>query len=1082
MRHSNLTLWRLIFALGFMALAACSLPAPQKRDLDHNASFFVDSVRPEFTTQSTHASFSIPIARTLSVKACLKENKQSRPVINHAFEISGDDFATQTVSSDLEGCFVFTEEISYNAMASAQSILVERQAKAVGVEKGSRLIQVVINPWSGEALSLKDSRVRANSYVTQAQAREALKGRQAPARALVLDGMRITLQPLTIDGLQRKASLDLTGVLSYEGQDVGGSRTTFPLTRGQFKFQYTLYYQTDQESKTVRRVIKKSPVLIVNDLVQGSLSISEQFDLPAGGLCRSGVVYLGVKVEPIDSPVGLKKLEGVFYYGTCEARGTAWGTAVSDFKNRFERDPALTIETYLEEAAPKTVDQPVQTQALEIRPLSISTISFEQSGGVNRKRNLQIQSCLRSGWDRAPVRLAELEIQTLSGEKKRVMTNDEGCFIVDDQVSFNYYAQECWKSGSVQISHKNTNFTQKIDLHYNPWMQGDAFRDARFLDASAKVLRCAQGQAEIMLSSFYFSKQQFHYKIDPYLNLEIQKQGPFNAGLKLKRPSLSDPSGFTEEFLPPGLYGVRLAVVDQFLRDFDQAENKVFYVMEKVLPVRANSQISEEIQLATKNIKALGNTNQLIIEVLPLKANAGELLAQNPQIAFVDLIDKTSNLKIASFRAPLNFSNGNDAGTFTMIDDPDTGSLVTKLKEQLTQDEKALAARSELSANTKNFASSNKLTLINLNDEAATAGFRQALAQPLKFANPRVRMNERTQISTADLKKTLDTGIGDQLKVNLCAYWFNDFWLRPLPNKTHGVLAAAPSSSSFILTSECHRLAQQNLRSVFDVETKYFVKNPRLLSVSENSTPFRDFSISQSFSLNKGHSDSVSQSWNWNVGLGLDLLKISSLPFSASTGAGYSVSKSSSVSEGQGTSVSYSGSIGVLIETLKLNLEIPEYEKCLVIKLNPNLFVKKEDGFFSSGNPWVKSFHPKLSAEEMEHYARAGYLICDGQNRQETLKTSESFYVINQRVSGGQIIDDSTETSRPFFVTMRGDLDLIRFLSYLHGSQSIPTSFESEFQRSQMLGTDASQAVFIRGVKSAPGVLTRIEGSGSQTN
>lgn len=1070
----------LMMTLALLSLAACSLPSPQTRDVESNASFFVDSVKPQFTTQSTHALFSVPLARTLSIKACLKANRQSKPVINHAFEITGDDFKTQTVSTDLDGCFVINEEISYNAMAAAQSILIEREAKAVGTEKGARKIEVVVNPWSGEALSLKDTRVRPNSYVTQAQARETMKERGAPARALVLDGVRITLQPLTINGLQRKASLDMTGNLMFEGTDVNGARVTFPLSRGKFKLQYTLFYQTDQERRTVRRVIRKSAPIQVNELVQGALSVSEQFDLPAGGLCRSGVVYLGISLEPVNSPVGLKKLEGVYYYGSCETRGTSWGTAVSDFKNRFETNPALTVDQYMTEATPPAeAPAPVQTHAMELRPVAVSTISFDQSGGVLRKRNLQIQSCLRSGWDRMPVRLAELEIETMSGEKKRVMTNDEGCFIVDDQITFNYYAQECWKSAQIQIAHKATGFTQKVELHYNPWMQGDAFRDARFLDASARQLRCAQGQAEIMLSSYYFTKQQFHYKLDKHLNLEIQKQGPFGASVRLKRPSLSDPSGYLEENLPPGLYAVRLAVVDQYLRDFSKAENKVYDVYEKVLPVRAGSQIAEEILLASKNIKAIGNANQLIAEILPLKAEAGEILARDRNTPLAQLIDRSSNLKVASFRSPLNFSNNGDAGTFTQIDGTQ-GSVIDLLKEQLKKDEAAASARDAQAADKNSYARANRLTVMNLNDERAVGGLLQALSNPLLFTNPTARAIPNRAVGLQDLKQLVDTGWQDKLMINLCTYWFHDFWRRPLPNKNHGLILGAPMQASTMLGTECVRTARTNPRAIFDLETKYFVKNPRLVSINENAVPFRDFSISQSFSLSRGYSNSLSTSTSWSVGAGLDLLKFSGFPFSASTGVSYSVSKSESTSTGHGTSVSYSGSVGVMIETLKLNIEAPEYEKCLVVKLNPNLFVKKEEGLFAGKNPWTAFFHRDLTAAELEHFALSGYMLCEGETRRD-LKTTESFYVMNQRASGAQMLDDATEANRPFFVTMRGDLDLVRFLSYLHSSQGAPASFEAEFQRSQLL-SDPSQAVFIRGVKSSPGVITRIEGSAPQTN
>ena len=236
---------------------------------------------------------------------------------------------------------------------------------------------------------------------------------------------------------------------------------------------------------------------------------------------------------------------------------------------------------------------------------------------------------------------------------------------------------------------------------------------------------------------------------------------------------------------------------------------------------------------------------------------------------------------------------------------------------------------------------------------------------------------------------------------------------------------------------------------------------------------FRELSIAQSFTLANVQENSLTRSWSWDVSAGLKLPEIPGLSFfSASTGVHYQVAKATAVAQSLSSAISVTGSVSLIVETLKLNLAAPEFEKCLLVKLNPKLFISKPDGWITSGrSPYVAAMNPRLSSEEKEHYARSGYLICDGQTRREKLHVTENYYVLNQKLPNGQILDNASEVNRPFFVSIRGENDFVSFLSDLSDSQQIPNAFTGEYQRSQMVD-DSTTGIFLRGVRNVPGVIT----------
>lgn len=1063
-----------------IAFAGCSLPTPQKRDLDQEGStFFIDSVSPSFTETKTAGAFKLPTARTLSVKACLKTNSQSKSILHHKFSIQGEDVQTQDVTTDTRGCLTWSENLEFNSLAKPQILTLERQIHSRGTEKGSRTATFYVNPWSEKVYSQKDSSVRTAAPTSQTKT--LLKGETSAKKALWLENVNATLEEREFKNEGILFNLEVRGTPMIETDNDQDQVVLRPLSFGKFKVTATLFYWDLDDAKQKRHLITKTEPILVEGLINGNLNVQTEFT--RARLCTNGKVSMGIQIEPVDAPIGLMGFQGVYSVGDCDgAKGNLWMRPRTEFFDKYKTDRGYSVTSFIQENPGTSENENGNTTGakIEVRKLSFQTVSFDEPRGTLRKKNLNIQACLRSGLDRRGIRWNQFEITKLSGQTITVKSDDEGCLNWDDSVSFDLTGQECWLSKSVQIQNTQFGVNENIKVHYNPWAQDGAFRDARFIAKDSAALKCATGKSSLIVTRYDFDKLNFSYAIDDLLNLEVRKHGPLKISLRMQRPSLSDPSGFAEESAPPGWYLVRWAVVDSFATNFDDLKDQVYSAHETILPVNGNSVIQEDVTLATKNIRAMGNTNQFLIEVLPLKPDAMAELKKNPNLSKSSLVDLNSNLQIATYRAPLMMANNMEGGNFIKLAVSTQGSRLESLIQKYHLDEAAKQKVLKEQATPQNFAKSQGLIHVSLTNSTQAQGLAAALTEPLIFKNLSLRPSDRRTFQLSDLKQIINQGFTTKASIALCSYWFGDFWQRSIPGYEHGIGANSQLSQTQnnLAMMECSRRVRQNPQLVFDLEKKVFPKNPRLSSQKVKGF-FRDYSISHSWGISRSMSDTFTKSWAWDVSAGIKLPEIPGLSFfSASTGVRYGVSKTNSDSVSKGTGTNYNSGVTLTVETLETEIVADDSEHCAVLRLNPNIFVtQKNSPLFglietTSHNPFVMAFHPRLKAQDRAHFAKAGLLICDGTTRGEKFSTKETYYVLNQKMPSGQALDTTSEDSRPFYTSLRGEQDLVRFLSFLHNTAEAPTSFEPEFHHSLLLKEPATSA-FLHGSPAEPGILSR---------
>jgi hypothetical protein len=880
----------------------------------------------------------------------------------------------------------------------------------------------------------------------------------------------------------RQVLLDLIVGLGFESRGIDGQKKKTALTRGQFQLQVVLFYQEDQSSQGRRQVIYTSPLETIQNLSEGQLITQKTIDLPRGVLCTTGTVYVGLNIRPLNGPAGLGPVESIFHYGPCDQRGTSFATPVADFKNQRQSDPRFSIESYVQSNSSSTREENVspsaresqssprfEPRALVVSPLQVRHSSFEPPQGTERRRNFTFQACLSSLHDNRPVRFAQLQVETLSGRLQNIASTDaSGCFSFDDQIRYEMYGPECWIQGRVVVKHAASSSQVIVPLLYNPWSNDSSFRDLRFSNgsnASGQNLapRCAQGKTEIIIQNYFLNREEITYDIDAFLNLNVISKSLHTLNVGLKRSTFTENGGKTDERVPPNTkFLARWALVDQSVTDVNEASTKIYFFQEKIVEVRSSSEIVEELLLASENQRMRKNRNRLLVELLPLKNNFEQSLRENPSIDLMELTKLDTNLTRQVFAGPLILQAESAASGFRAMPNSSTG--LDPIKSQWIEDRDK--KREELTkASTPQFlAEKLHLDLIDIEDDAATMDLRKALSAPLVFSKPENRALI-PPLSISTMKDFIEKGITHQiLQRDLCFFWFAYQWPKLLPSTLNPRPRAdelSPMKRSQRI-QQCAQLVRRDPRLMFEIEQKIFVENPRILSQLRNEVPQRKFSISYDFSMSQSRSTSLSRSISGDLGISFSK-NVGFIP--VGFGGGASVSLSRSDSSSQGTGVGYSSGLDLSVDTQSFKITAEEIRKCLIVKLNPLLFIS------STNNFWKTTLEEAVPREHRDTFTKSGFLFCERPKSGANLEFTEKYYAINHELDESTFNDPNNDRNRPFFITLRGQKDFRAFISALVHLQTAPDNIKSEFLESR-LTEEPTNLLFLRNSPTTPKALS----------
>jgi hypothetical protein len=269
-------------------------------------------------------------------------------------------------------------------------------------------------------------------------------------------------------------------------------------------------------------------------------------------------------------------------------------------------------------------------------------------------------------------------------------------------------------------------------------------------------------------------------------------------------------------------------------------------------------------------------------------------------------------------------------------------------------------------------------------------------------------------------------------------------------------------------------MVKQKFSSVFDAQLQTFVRNPKVKGI--DSAQFRDIGVAQNFSQNRSVSDTVTKNYTWDVGAGLRFPDIPGLNLlNANTGFRFSVNRAWSNAESQNMFEAVSSGVTFNSEVVRLKIESPKLERCLAIRLNKGLFAPVKGHLFGEHpSIWFSALHHKLSIEEKEHYALSGIMICEGESRSSGGEFVETYSIFNQKMPiGASLLDPFSNNTRPFFTSIRGHNDYLKFLNFISSHLRIPPGFEGDYSRSGFREEDLKD-LFRLGFETHPGVTQAI--------
>lgn len=165
-------------------------------------------------------------------------------------------------------------------------------------------------------------------------------------------------------------------------------------------------------------------------------------------------------------------------------------------------------------------------------------------------------------------------------------------------------------------------------------------------------------------------------------------------------------------------------------------------------------------------------------------------------------------------------------------------------------------------------------------------------------------------------------------------------------------------------------------------------------------------------------------------------------------------------SQSQANSVSVGEDLGLVVAENILRLKIKASEKCVVIRLNPELFKTKPRKWYGMRDTnYTTYLDRKLTDLEKVEAVHQGLMFCSGEVDRTAFDLTESYYLINQEVKDSDIQDSEDERNRPFFIALRGGNDYQRFVTMIKANPLAPTSADAAATPLKDVGEFLSQAI-----------------------
>lgn len=1040
-------------------LVGCNLPAPkdntqEKGTNNQVATFTAHAVADDSRAVESpvQGEFSLPSSKTFNLKACVKDVAYDKPIPGHEFLI---EETNKKVTADKSGCLNWAERIDFNYLADSQYIRIERHIIGQGLQKGAQTVFFAINPWShGESLPavLDPENNKIEKLIEdKQQGVMALKGLSADntmtTRSLWVEDGRlfVTEQKLSADGII--LHIDLKANVSIQMKRMNDEKFLRPLSTGSFKGRMKLIHIYQENNKEIRRLLSETD-FIDRKMAGGILNLIADLTLPA--IPTRGQVLLGLELQPVQGPPGLKNFEGVYFLGEYDQiKGSSFLKVNSSVIQGKEFKISDYVNSSVAELPRNLKNDTIEADNYQKPKIEVSPLEFKYLRTATREIFFNIKACVRHGVDQKSARSQTFKITKFRQSEKElektvsINSDNNSCLNWDESFAFNYLDCQHYVKGSVQIKNADLAMKEKLEILVNPWdRNGLDIRDMRYVDTIQNFPLSCQTEnrplTQLSLAGYSYNTLSYNYSIDSFLNLTVSKK----VQLKMD-PRLTTYSNLTggwdgSQKLRDGVYLLRTAVVQN--QDYDT--NNTYVTSADRLVNVIDGVLSTELTFQTQDLKALGNRNNILVEIYPVDENKvivseGKIAPKNPNDSLESVINLNTGLRSPTFVGPitLNIDNSNqllrimDATEMSQFfltgqsSTPDSEKfIIQKIVNQGLKNQAERIKKIQQRADNNQYAKENNLDLISLKGADETA----PLAKTLGGSS---RINEVNIISKAELHQFVSLGkLTPQTAHKLCAFWAVDYLSKIKPDK-----------GGAIKEEKARDFARSCMSAVDKDPTKFFKVEKQLHIDEVGGSRYlkgynEGFSVGKGFSVNNSHSEtnSMSRGVVAKFVAAKELLKI----FEIAGGGEISLSWSSSDSESSSNSVSVDKATVLTQQRNVFKIHVNKYEPCAVIRLNSKLFIKDTKWFGLLSHDYLNALNPRLTEKERENATNRGLMICSGELKNQPLDIIENYYLISQESSNSQMQDNGDARNRNFFIALRSKNDFNRFILATKASQN----------------------------------------------
>ncbi|MGZ3773094.1 MAG: hypothetical protein ACXVCY_03550 [Pseudobdellovibrionaceae bacterium] len=1096
MRRCNVfaKIFSTLFTLGL--LSGCNLPAPKDKHGNGSATFTVMPMADGSKALDTaiQNEFSLPSAKTFNLRVCLKDVAYSRPITDHEFLI---EESQQKVTSDTSGCMTWAEKIDFNFLADSQYIRIERHIIGQGLHRGSQTVAFAINPWASRdslpsVLNPDDGKIE-KLINDKEQGSIALKGytenNKVVERPLWVEEARLSIaeQKMTSNGVM--LAVDVRANPTVKLAKMNGEPLLYPLTTGKFKGRIKLIHVYQENNKDLHRILGETDLL---DEAMENSSLAMKYELLLPVLPTRGQVMLALELQPTNGPQGLKNFEGIYLLGDFDqikgSNSVKINTAVSQSKNfkiaDYVNSSTADILPRLQNES-LNAEEPYHKPKIEVTELEATGYHIGAEKTSAREIVYSVKACIHNNVDSKNIKSQIFKVtkfrqsENEPDKTEQIKSDDKACLNWEERFTYNYYECQHYIKGFIQIENSDLGMNDKFEILLNPWPQGKVdFHDMRYLDQTQKrPLNCQsenRPQTQVLLDTgFLYGTNSYGYSIDEFLNLNYTKKIQIKMAPHILMYSSVTNGREEVRNLRDGIYLLRTAIIQN--PDYD--ENSTYVTSADSLVNVTNGSINTELIFQTQDLKALGNRNNILIEIYPVDESKidystttnGVIRLKNQNEGLESAIDFNSGLNSPTFIGPIKL--GNDEGNVPLrplnaseishtfltgqSSNLETGSsLIQKVVNQGKKDFAEKRKKIQERANLQSYAKNNNLDLISLRNSEEKSPLTSSLIHDSKVDN----LNTLTKSELFDI---VNSGkLTPRTAHKLCAFWAGDYLRKLYANKG----GALKPTTAYNFGSSCMQAIAKDPTSFFTLAKHLHVNEVGGSQYLKGYS--QSLSVGASFSMSKSHSFSESRghTLGMKASFGQDFEF-----FEIGAGYGYSLSWTTTDSDSASNSVSVANSTSLTLQQNIFKIRINNYDSCATVRLNPELFIKDHNWKSFFRRDYREDLNTNLTPEEQSIAMNRGLLLCTGENKKEPKDIIENYYLISQDSSTLQMQDNGDARNRNFFITLRSKSDFNRFVLAIKGNANTPSSANKEDNSEEELKKTMEQ-LFLQPSPTSPGM------------